>query len=140
MSVEATGQEPETGCLKWFIILSVLGVIGYSVYDSLDKKGLVSHEREATITAESNWFVGESKTCESDMRTTRDMAEDPRSNTQQFGYALAFLRCDGGPPHAVRIRFWGREVQPEYSAVQWRCTREEFGFTCVQISGTLRPR
>lgn len=105
-------------------------VFGPEVYTWLDAAGRISHEEESSITAQTDWLVGESKYCES----------TPILDAQRNGYAVASLRCDEGPEHLTKIHFWGRELQPEYVTVYWKCTREESAFTCYESSGAPRPR
>jgi hypothetical protein len=124
-------QSLNSGALStYFGYLLVLGFIavGVGVYDYLDQSGHIKHTVETNITAQSNWFVGEIKSC---MTTTL-----PHATAQKkFGNAFEYLSCDDGPPHFVSIEFWGRQEQPEYSNVLWRCTRKETNFVCVEVSG-----
>jgi hypothetical protein len=57
----------------------------------------------------------------------------------EIGYALSHLDCDNGPEHEVTIRFWGREEQPKAYVISWKCTREERGFTCVELGAYGLP-
>jgi hypothetical protein len=50
------------GCL---LIMAVIGRIQNNGFGDLDDLGWISHETETTITAQQNWFVGESKFCTS---------------------------------------------------------------------------
>jgi hypothetical protein len=106
------------------------GAIGYNWLDSL---GLIPHQEEGSITAQANWFVGESKTCTS-------LPLSAPTEGKGIGYALSYLRCDEGPVHQVRIRFLGREEQPEYLTVYWKCTRKDSGFECDELSGTPKQQ
>ena len=112
---------------RWGAYLSVL-LLGCSGWFWLDSAGLMPHRREAYVTAQSNWFVGESKYCNT---FPLKNAED----SKDVGYAFSRVSCDDGAEHDVRITFWGREHQTEYDSVQWKCTREEGGFTCAERSG-----
>ena len=103
-------------------------------YFGLDNYGWIPHNEDTKITAQANWFVGESKTCVSyplDARTAQLMGKN-------VGYAMPQVSCDDGPEHQIRITFYGREEQPEYMAVSWRCTREANKFTCYELSGMQR--
>ena len=89
---------------------------------------MIPHRTESLITAQGNWFVGESKSCSSVPFTAP-------SEGKETGYALSSIACDDGPVRQVKIRFWGRQEQPEYAIVYWKCTREDDGFTCLELSG-----
>lgn len=129
---EGTGQfEHTAGCLGvlifgFIVVVSVL--IGVS---SLDSHGLIAHTDEAQVTAEINWFIGESKTCHS-TPLDKDAALAVGKN---YGNAVSLFACDSGPTHDVKVTFYGRRDQPEYGTVFWRCTRNENGFTCAETAG-----
>jgi hypothetical protein len=112
------------------VVVVILGVV-VGGYEALDSVGLISHEEDSVITAQANWFVGESKDCTSYPLSS----EAARAMNKTAGNAVYQVRCDDGPEHRVRIRFFGRVEQPEYHYVQWKCTHEEKGFTCYQVSG-----
>lgn len=94
-------------------------VVGASVaYRAADGAGVVQHNRQEVITASADWMPGETRTCTS------------------FGHnAFAFLNCGGGRPRLMAVRFFGREQQPEYSLVFWKCTRNDDSFTCREAAG-----
>jgi hypothetical protein len=124
-SDSATG----VGCL---ILLAIVGGVAYGIYAWLDSAGWMSHTEESVITAESNWFVGESKDCTSyplDEKTAREI-------NKPTGYAVSKISCDGGPEHSVQITFYGRTEQPEYTWITWRCIRKEGSFTCKQTANS----
>jgi hypothetical protein len=106
------------GCL---IVLCLLGAALYGGYQWLESDGYISHTVETVITAQNNWFVGESKECTSPIRET----------------PFTYVSCDGGPEHQVRITFYGREKQGGNVAV-WNCKRNDVSFmndnafTCKQ--------
>jgi hypothetical protein len=113
------------GCL---VALGVLAAICYGIYTGIDSVGWMSHREDSVITAQANWFVGESKDCMSyplDDKTAQAMGKTR-------GYAISKINCDGGPEHNVKVTFFGRTEQPEYSWINWRCTRNEDSFTCKQ--------
>ncbi len=116
------------GC---FAVLIVACLLAGRLYDWLDAEGNVPHQEESLITAQENWFVGENKDCSS-------VPLGAPSEGRKNGYALSYIYCDDGPVHQVKIRFWGREEQPEYALVHWKCTREDSGFTCAELAGTPR--
>jgi hypothetical protein len=92
----------------------------------------MQHRQDSVITAESNWFVGESKDCTSyplDEKTAHGM-EKPT------GYAISKISCDGGPEHIVKITFLDRTEQPDHSWVRWRCTRNQDSFTCKETDAS----
>jgi hypothetical protein len=114
------------------VILAVCVIFsGYWFYNRLDSMGMISHREDTFISAQSDWPVGESKLCQS-------ITLVAPLEGKEAGYALSSLHCDNGPQHHMEIRFWGREEQPEYVAVDSNCTREEVGFTCREVSG-VRP-
>ncbi len=51
------------------------------------------------------------------------------------GYAMSGVTCDDGPEHKMKVTFYGRQVQTEYNAVSWRCTKGMISFTCYQTGG-----
>jgi hypothetical protein len=117
--------------VDWIWLIPILAVLLAIVsvgraYRWLDSYGVLSHRKEASLTASGDWFVGESKTCTS----------SPSNGLNgKSADALSFLACDNGPQRQVSVEFWGRQDQPEYLVVRWKCTREESGFTCAEISG-----
>jgi hypothetical protein len=113
-----------------FTLLS-LAIIGRRVKG--DDFGFESHSAEVTISAQPNWFIGESKQCSSLTLTEAD-------EHHRFGYALTDLKCDDGAGHLMKVTFWGREEQPEYAAVMWECQREEKEFSCKELSGIKKDR
>jgi hypothetical protein len=48
------------GCL---VLLGIIAGICYWAYTGIDSVGWMQHSEEAIITAQGNWFVGESKDC-----------------------------------------------------------------------------
>jgi hypothetical protein len=98
-----------------------------------DDLGFNSHDAEVMVTAQQNWFVGESKQCAS---VPMPKADDHH----RFGYALTDLQCDDGAPHLMKVTFWGREEQPAYDLVMWKCRRDEKEFTCKELSGVKKER
>jgi len=116
----------KAGC--WAILLAGVLILLPEGYHGLDSAGLIPHERESFVTAQSNWFVGESKPCSSSPFSAPAEGE-------KTGYALYSISCDDGPAHEVKVRFWGRKEQREYAIVYWKCIREDSGFTCDELSG-----
>ena len=110
---------------KWPRIIGLIAVFGVlagagEIVGWLDSTGHIPHESETTVTANADWFIGESKACNS-------VPAGPS------GYALADLECDvNAPKHQVNVTFWGRRNQPEYGLVLWRCIRKENAFSCSQ--------
>lgn len=119
------------GCLFTIIFF---GAIIYWAYSGLDSAGWISHTEETVITAQDNWLVGENKACVSIPLDS----ESARLTNKDFGYAFSKIECDDGPTHDMKVTFYGRENQPEYKGIMWRCTREEVSFSnentfkCVQ--------
>jgi hypothetical protein len=94
-----------------------------------DEHGFHSHDAEVSIATEANWFIGESKNCASIPLSQAD-------EHHRVGYALTDLNCDDkGTPHLMNVTFWGREEQPEYELVMWKCQRDEKEFTCKELLG-----
>jgi hypothetical protein len=120
-SDEAVGY----GCL---ILLVIVGSVGYGGYSALNSGGWIPHTVDSTITAQGNWIVGESKDCYS---TPLDLTT-ANAEGKPMGYALQALQCDDGPIHQIKVEFYGRSEQPGISMAEWRCTRNESGFTCKQ--------
>jgi hypothetical protein len=108
-------------------LLWVLWSAAVGLYKVIDSKGMIPHEAEVSITAQGNWLVGESKTC----ATFPGNPSNP-----QTGDAISFVSCDEGPAHQIRVEFWGRKRQAEYSAVYWKCKKEDSSFTCAELSAT----
>lgn len=126
---ESSGAAKGLGCL---ILVGIAVGICYGAYTGIDSVGWMSHREDSVITAESNWFVGESKDCTSyplDSKTAKATGETT-------GYAISKINCDGGPEHSVRVTFFGRTEQPEYGWVTWRCTRNEGSFTCKETGAS----
>ena len=96
-----------------------------------DDLGFKSHTAEVTITAQQNWFIGESKSCASAPLAKAD-------EHHRFGYALTDLLCDDGVGHLMKVTFWGREEQPEYAQVNWKCVRNADQFTCAEQGGVRK--
>jgi hypothetical protein len=123
------GWKEGCGCL---FVIAVIAAISWGAYDGLDSLGWIPHNEETAITAQSSWLVGESKEC---------VSYPPFNQAEAYplgkpvGYAVALIKCDDGPEHRIKIRFFGRIEQPEYAAVRWKCTRGEDGFTCYELGG-----
>jgi hypothetical protein len=80
------------------IALTIAGIVnGFQFVDGL---GFISHTVETGITAQQNWFVGETKYCSS-FPTPPEFA----SPDSPAGFALNSVRCDDGPSHQVKIAF-----------------------------------
>ena len=118
--------------------LVALGVIAFFLYftfsnspavpKEIDATGYISHKVESTITADSNWLIGESRTCVSNPL-------DPTSAEElhkPVGYALWGLQCSGGESHRITITFWGSAIQTGNKAAYWNCARTSDSFTCKQ--------
>lgn len=138
MATNTTKREKAAaGCSVCLALVVVVFVGGYGAYTGIDSSGWMPHSEDSVITAQANWFVGESKDCTSyplDAKTAQAMKK-PK------GYAIAQINCDDGPQHSVKITFFGRTEQPEYDWITWRCTRNESSFTCKQIANSpFQPR
>jgi hypothetical protein len=117
--------------------IAFLALIVYAfvaAFAFIDGSGWIPHSEETVITAQANWFIGESKDCSS-------VPLEPSTATvsgRNKGFAMSRIECDGGPEHRLNITFYGRTEQPEYVQVQWKCTRESEGLTCKELSGISR--
>lgn len=101
----------------------------FQAYDwVVDSSGYVSHSVEASISAQQNWIVGETKPCFSvplDKNTAKLL-------NKSVGYVAETITCDDGPYHTIQVKLYGRTEQPKLKVVTWRCTRETDSFTCRQ--------
>lgn len=114
------------------VVLLFLGGAAALIYGEfvpgsfLDSAGLVSHSVDTSITAQANWLVGETKTCE--------------SVPDASGYAFSEITCDEGPKHNIKVKFYGMRDQPGKIDLFWNCTKSgdsfmsEEGFVCKQMS------
>ena len=93
------------------MILCVLVAAIYAGYQWLESVGYISHSVETVVTAQGKWFVGETKVC------TSAIKESP----------FAYVSCDDGPEHKVKITFFGREKQGSNFAT-WNCKRNDLSF------------
>jgi hypothetical protein len=124
----------QVGCFVAILLTLAL----YGAYRALDWLGLLPHEEDSVITAQASWFVGESKTCTSYPLSSGAAGAEAG---KPAGYAVGGVACDDGPARQSKITFYGRVEQPEYNYVEWKCTREEKGFTCYELfGGTVPPR
>jgi hypothetical protein len=121
------------GCL---VLLAVLGYGCYWAYTEIDSVGWIRHNEESVITAQANWFVGESKDCVSYALD----AKAAQALNKPTGYVLSKIDCDGGPEHNVPVTVFGRTEQPEHTWINWRCTRNESSFTCKQTEAGVSPQ
>jgi len=118
-------QPKSRGRVVWILIPLIIALGGISSNSLSDLSGLLPHEVETTITAEVNWFVGESKDCYSYIGSD--------------GGAFDRIDCGKGAEHRMKITFYGRAKQPEYEVVTWNCTRTKDSFTCLELSGLKKP-
>jgi hypothetical protein len=116
------------GCL---VLIGWVGAAIYGGYGWLDSMGWTSHREDTAISARSDWLVGESKECWSATLNSDGAA----FLKKEVGYAMSSVSCDDGPQHEIAVTFYGRKVQPEYKAIDWRCTRNSVSFTCYQTGG-----
>lgn len=118
------------GCL---ISVGILIAVVYWGYSGIDSVGWIPHREDGTITAQANWFVGETKECYSyplDVQAAKAM-------NKSVGNATYKTNCDGGPEHKVTITFYGRVEQPENAWARWNCTRKEDSFVCKQTGAEI---
>jgi len=120
--------------LRWIVSWCVIGTIVYGIYAFADYEGYIQHTVETTITARSDWLVGESKVCYSGTLNSVGAA----LLGKEVGYAMSSVSCDDGPDHKMKVTFYGRKVQTDHAFANWRCTRNEVSFlnnnsfTCYQ--------
>lgn len=117
--------------LGWLILLCFVGYAIYGGYEWLDSIGWILHREDTSITARSDWLVGESKECWSSTLNSAGAA----LLGKDVGYAMPAVSCDDGPEHKIKVTFYGRKVQAEYKVVGWHCNRDLLSFTCYQIGG-----
>jgi hypothetical protein len=128
VSKKSSNEAQGFGCL---VLLAIIAAIVFWIYTGIDSEGWIPHSEDSVITAQANWFVGESKNCLSyplDAKTAQILGKPT-------GYAISRIACDDGPEHAVKITFYGRTEQPERQWINWRCTRNSDSFTCKQLGG-----
>jgi hypothetical protein len=102
-------------------------------YQWLDEQGYIAHTVDSTIVMKDNWLNGESRDCTSEPLNF----EAARYLSKPSNHSLSRITCDdGGSPHDIKIKFYGSEIQPDAKGVEWRCTRDDDGFTCKE-TGTV---
>lgn len=117
-----------------FLKLVVVGTVVYGIYAFADYEGYIQHTAETTISARSDWLVGESKECYTGTLNSVGAAHLGK----EVGYAMSSVSCDDGPDHKMKVTFYGRKVQADHAFANWRCTRNEVSFlnnnsfTCYQ--------
>jgi hypothetical protein len=98
-----------------------------------DEAGWISHNRDTTITAQSDWLVGESKVCISfplDVDTAAYVGADKNDVTRR-------MNCDRGPEHQIPVTFWGQVKRSDHRAaggINWRCVKKSDGFVCYDLN------
>ena len=124
-----------SGCLTLLVFCVLFLYYLYFIFandpwvpSEIDSTGFVSHKIQSTITAQTNWMIGESKDC---ISYPLD-ADTARSFDKQAGYAFLSVECDKGPMHSIAITFWGAENQPENKVAYWNCKRTSDSFICKQ--------
>ena len=132
MPDQKSNQGDKVGTLGCLLLLFLGCIFCIWVYQKIDALGWVRHSVDSTITAQTNWLIGESKGC-----YTYPILVDPPKG-EKIGYALGQVNCDNGPLHDMKIAFYGRITQPEYGVIYWKCTRKESGFECYEQSGLRR--
>jgi hypothetical protein len=115
------------------VVLSFLAAMFYGCWTVVDEAGWISHNRDTTITAQSDWLVGESKVCISfplDAEFAAYVGAEKNDVTHR-------MNCDKGPDHEMPLTFWGRVKRPEHRAaggVNWRCVKKSDGFVCYDLN------
>jgi hypothetical protein len=100
MGISANKNIEGLGCL---VLLAICASLAYGVYEVLDSVGWIAHHEDIVVTAQTDWFVGESKDC-----VSYPLNEDVARGVS----AIANVRCDEGPEHRVKVTFYGRVRQP----------------------------
>jgi len=116
--------------LVFYVVLVVVVVI--SVYDVLNRSGLIRHSGEAEISTEDEWAVGEYRTC-----TSLLVQGIPTNFLGQDG-SQPHLSCSyddvpNSPHHAWTVHYWGRVERQEIRdirVVSWKCQKRSDGLTC----------
>ena len=120
------------GSIYFWIGLLVLSVI-YGVFAELDKAGWISHTKETTITAQSNWIVGENKTCIS-FPAEPQIAKSLKIENYDVTHKVI---CDQGEDHNINVTFYGRTERQEKSVqsrgVRWKCIKKTDSFVCYDL-------
>lgn len=129
------------GCLAGLAALVLVVWLLYLVFadnphapTEIDSSGYISHKVESTITAQSGWMVGESKSCISIPLA----AQIARAVGKEPGYAFFYVKCDDGPERKITVTFWGAENQPENKVAYWNCKRTADSFDCKQTGADAR--
>ena len=127
--LEKTEREELPGWLSLLLLAAlVYGSWWWVQKNYMDPGGWDSHTVESTITAQTGWMVGESKSCLSiplDAQIARAVGKEP-------GYAFFYVNCDDGPERKIQVTFWGAENQQKSKVAYWNCTRTTDSFTCKQ--------
>jgi hypothetical protein len=124
----------DTATAGRFVVLA-LAFLGYCAWLVADASGWIPHRVDSAITAQENWFVGETKECISDPLDE----QTAKAVNKSVGSVVEHINCDDGPEHKVRIMFWGQKKQKDIAWATWSCTRESSSFTCKQ-TGTAKKQ
>jgi hypothetical protein len=116
-------------------VVLILAFLGFCAWLAADSFGWIPHRVDSAITAEENWFVGETKECISDSLDE----QTAKAWNKPVGSVVEHVNCDDGPEHHVRITFWGQKEQKDIAWARWSCRRESSSFTCKQ-TGTARKQ
>jgi hypothetical protein len=125
LSMAKKSDSEGVGCL---ILVAIVVAFFYYGYSGIDSVGWIPHREDSLITAQANWFVGETKECSSNPLP----AQAAKVMGKVEGDAVYQIECDKGPEHKVNIEFYGKKVQPENALAFWNCTRKEDTFLCKQ--------
>jgi hypothetical protein len=126
------------GAIGCFASIVIVGFFLFQAYEGLDNSGWIPHDVETRITVGNNWLVGETRECYS-----LPFPKGYGVVHGRYGYAVAEIFCDAGPPHDpshnMKVKFWGRIYQPEHSQHRalWRCTRTSDSFECKQTGAAV---
>lgn len=128
----------DRGWVSLVVAVAIGVAIWYGVEESVVPSGSawIPHDEDSVITAQTNWFVGETKDCHSYPLSAQAAA----SMNKSVGDAVYRINCDEGPEHKVKITFYGRTEQPESTLATWKCTRKEDSFVCRQTGAVPSQR
>jgi hypothetical protein len=114
--------------LVLYAFIAALIALPFFGYFYASSEGYIPHSVDTSLSAQSNWLVGESKMCHSYALN----ATNARLSDRKEGSVIGPIVCDDGPMHMVKVTLYGRLEQPEHKFAYWRCTRDADQFTCRQ--------
>jgi hypothetical protein len=118
------------GCLIGLLLIVTAPI---AVYSGLKETGYIPHTKTVDMYMSGDWLVGENRSC-----------VGYQSNSSGGPPELTALDCPVESyterPHNVEVKFYGKTSRPDHfspqgtSEFEWRCKREESGFTCYALN------